>query len=76
MTGIRLSKLPDRTPVRLAVTISPELSHRLARYQAFYRTAYEREESVGDLAAAIIGAFLESDKAFARWCRDAGDRNA
>lgn len=74
MTGIKLSKLPDRTPVRLAVSISPELSHGLARYQAFYRTTYGREESVGDLSAAIIEAFLESDKAFARWCRDAADR--
>jgi len=58
------------------MTMGPELSYRLAHYQAFYRTAYQQEESVNDLAVAIIEAFLDGDKAFARWCRDAVDKKA
>lgn len=69
MTQIRLPRLPDRTPVRIAVSLSPELSIALNRYAVFYRTTYGNEEAVADLLPAIVGAFLESDKAFVRWCR-------
>lgn len=71
MTGIKLPKLPERTPVRLTVGISPDLNRALVRYADFYRTAYGQEETVGELVPAIVEAFLESDKVFARWCRDA-----
>lgn len=74
MAGIKLGKLPDRTPVKLTVSICPDLSRALARYAEFYRVAYRREETVAELVPAIVSAFLESDKAFVRWCRDAIDR--
>ena len=74
MTGIKLSKLPDRPPVKLTVNIEPELSRTLARYADFYRVAYDQTAAIADLIPAIVDAFLEGDRAFARWCRDANDR--
>ncbi|UIJ44741.1 DUF2274 domain-containing protein [Sphingomonas cannabina] len=76
MSGIRLAKLPDRTPIKLTISINPELSRALARYAQFYQTAYRQEVAVAELVPAIAQAFLESDKAFIRWCREAIDRNA
>ena len=66
MTGIRLAKLPDRTPVKLAISVMPELHQRLLEYAEAYREAYGVEEQIADLVPAMLAAFLESDRSFVR----------
>jgi len=66
MIELKLPRLPDRVPVKLSIAISPELNQALAEYAELYRQAYGREEPVADLVPAILAAFLESDRAFAR----------
>jgi hypothetical protein len=66
MTSIRLQRLPDRTPVKMTIAVSPELNRALAEYAAAYETNYGQAESVVDLIPAMLAAFLESDRAFAR----------
>lgn len=66
MTAIRLAKLPDRTPVKLTISIMPELHQRLVEYAQAYREAYGVEEPVADLVPAMLAAFLESDRSFTR----------
>ncbi len=36
MVDLRLGKLPDRTPVKLAITITPDLQAALQAYAAIY----------------------------------------
>ncbi len=71
MAAIRLAKLPDRTAIKLTISVLPELQQQLADYAAFYLAAYGAEEPVGELIPHMLVAFLDSDKAFARWRRDA-----
>jgi hypothetical protein len=66
MTDIKLGRLPDRTPVKLAVLVLPDLHEALVDYAKLYREAYGREEAVADLIPAMLAAFLESDRGFAR----------
>lgn len=66
MVDLKLGKLPDRTPVKLALSLAPELYARLVEYAAAYAEAYGREEPVTELAPAMLAAFLESDRGFAR----------
>lgn len=66
MPELKLAKLPDRTPVKLALTITPELHQMLQRYAALYADAYGREETIADLVPAMLLAFLEGDRAFQR----------
>ena len=66
MGDLKLGRLPDRTPIKLNVTILPELHKRLVDYAALYAQAYGREEPVAELIPAMLAAFLESDRAFAR----------
>ena len=40
MAELRLPKLPDRTPVKLSITVSPELHRSLGDYAAAYEQAY------------------------------------
>ncbi|MEE4454331.1 DUF2274 domain-containing protein [Novosphingobium resinovorum] len=66
MLDLKLGKLPDRTPVKLAITITPDLQNALQAYAAFYAARYEVEEPVVELVPAMLAAFLESDRNFMR----------
>jgi hypothetical protein len=66
MTELKLGKLPDRTPVKITITVSPDLNQALRDYAAIYRTTYGEAEAVADLIPFMLGAFLESDRGFAR----------
>ena len=70
MTELKLAKLPDRTPVKLAITITPDLQNALRDYAAIYAQVYGTEEPVAELIPAMLAAFLESDRNFVR-ARDA-----
>ena len=66
MPDLKLAKLPDRTPIKMAIMITPDLHQALREYAALYASAYGREEPVADLVPAMLAAFLESDRTFSR----------
>ena len=66
MPDLKLGKLPDRTPVKLAITLPPELHQSLQDYALLYASTYGREESLTELVPAILAAFLNSDRKFSR----------
>ncbi len=66
MADLKLGKLPDRTPVKLAITITPDLQAELLAYAAIYAETYGVEEPIADLIPAMLSAFLDSDRSFAR----------
>jgi hypothetical protein len=66
MADLKLSKLPDRTPVKLSITITPDLQAALQQYAMAYFAAYGVEEPVAELVPAMLAAFLESDRGFMR----------
>ncbi len=66
MPELKLGQLPDRTPVKLNISVMPDLAIDLAAYAALYREAYGREEALADLIPAMLSAFLNGDRAFAR----------
>jgi hypothetical protein len=63
---LKLARLPDRNPVKLAISVPPDLHQALADYAALYAQAYGQEESVADLIPFMLRSFLDSDRAFAR----------
>jgi hypothetical protein len=73
MPELKLGRLPDRTPVKLSITITPDLHAALQSYATIYAEAYGVEEPVADLLPAMIASFLESDRSFVRE-RDARQR--
>jgi hypothetical protein len=66
MAQLKLAKLPDRTPVKVTISISPELRQALGAYADMYREAYGETEKLQELIPAMLASFLESDRAFAR----------
>ncbi|WP_018316674.1 DUF2274 domain-containing protein [Bradyrhizobium sp. WSM2793] len=61
---MKLSKLPDRTPVKLITTLTPALAARLRDYADYYAETYGAREEVVDLVPFMLEAFLDGDVAF------------
>ncbi len=66
MADLKLPRLPDRTPVKLTVTMLPELHQRLGDYAAAYANVYGVQEPIAELIPAMLNAFLDSDREFAK----------
>jgi hypothetical protein len=66
MAQLKLGKLPDRTPVKLTISVPPDLNKALGEYAELYRQAYGEAEPVHELIPAMLASFLESDRGFAR----------
>jgi len=43
---LKLPQLPDRTPIKVTISISPDLHDALREYALAYMDAYGREEPV------------------------------
>jgi hypothetical protein len=68
MPDLKLARLPDRTPVKITITVSPTLKANLDGYAEAYRQAYgEKEiEPVSELIPYILQSFLDSDRGFTK----------
>ncbi|MGB3627176.1 MAG: DUF2274 domain-containing protein [Henriciella sp.] len=68
--SLRLDKLPDRTPVRMSLSLDPELAEALKDYAEVYRQIYGEAEKPEVLIPAMLELFLNSDTAFKRARKD------
>ncbi|TCM15065.1 hypothetical protein EDF56_111114 [Novosphingobium sp. PhB165] len=66
MTSVRLPKLPDRTPLKVAIHLMPDLSRRLEDYVAAYEATYGQKVTVAELIPAMLDGYINNDRAFAR----------
>lgn len=73
---MKLSKLPDRTPVKISTTLTPTLAARLRDYADFYAETYGTREEVTDLVPFMLEAFLDGDADFRRASRAGGVKDA
>ena len=63
---IKLGKLPDRTPMKLSIAVSPDLHEALVEYAAIYAETYGVSEPVSELIPAMLRGFLDADRDFMR----------
>lgn len=63
---LKLGKLPDRVPVKITISVAPELSQALADYATLYAETYGEQETIAELVPAMLANFLDSDRTFAR----------
>lgn len=66
MTDLKLARLPDRTPVKLTISVTPDLHRALADYAAVYQQTYGEEQAIADLVPHMLAAFLAGDRGFAK----------
>ncbi len=70
MVELKLARLPERTPVSIIFKATAELDLKLRQYAGLYRMAYGQDAIVAELVPFILEAFLNSDRAFVKACRD------
>ncbi|TPG21024.1 DUF2274 domain-containing protein [Sphingomonas koreensis] len=66
MPEIKLAKLPDRTPVKVSITIAPDLYAALSDYTTIYNQSYGQSEPLAELIPHMLAGFLASDRGFAK----------
>jgi hypothetical protein len=66
MAELKPAQLPDRTPIKISISVMRDLNQALADYAALYAQTYGREEPISELIPSMLAAFLESDRTFAR----------
>lgn len=66
MADLKLPKLPDRTPVKLAVTVTPDLHRTLNDYASIYNEHYGQSAPLTELVPHMLASFLASDRGFAK----------
>lgn len=66
MPDIKLARLPDRTPVKIGLNLSPDLNAALHAYALIYERTYGDKQAVADLIPHMLAAFLAGDRAFAK----------
>lgn len=74
MVDLKLPKLPDRAPVKMTISVLPDLKRALDDYAAAYEAVYGQAESVADLIPYMLQSFLAGDRGFAK-ARDALEQN-
>lgn len=72
MPALKLPKLPDRTPIKITISISSHLHRALGDYAALYEESYGQPEPLQELIPAMLEGFLELDRAFAQRRRGPG----
>lgn len=70
---LKLAKLPDRTPVKVTISVMPDLNRALVAYAALYRDTYGDKADVVDLIPFMLDAFLASDRMFAKARKTTGE---
>lgn len=67
---LKLKPLPDRVPVKLTITLSPDLKKALDDYARLYARTYGAEEPVAELVPFMLEGFLQGDHAFKKARKD------
>ena len=67
---LKLPKLPDRIPVKLTITLQPDLKKALDDYAAMYSRTYGADEPVAELVPFMLESFLKADVGFKKGRKD------
>ena len=70
MDQLKLPRIPDRTPVKISISLIPDLHQALADYATAYAKTYGKDEPLAELIPAMLTAFLEGDRGFQRVRRE------
>ena len=66
MARLKLGRIPDRTPIKLAITVTPDLKDQLDAYAEAYGAVYGQQEKVEELIPFMLQSFIDSDRGFVR----------
>ena len=63
---LRIAKLPNLTPVKLTVSLEPEIHRMLEDYARIYSNSYGETVKPAELVPSMVSGFLATDSGFKR----------
>jgi len=63
---LRIAKLPNLTPIKMTVSLEPELHKTLEDYAQIYSDSYGETVKPAELVPSMIAGFLATDNGFKR----------
>lgn len=63
---LKIGPLPDRTPIKLSLSVDPDLQSDLSDYAAVHARAYGKDVSVAEIIPSMLRALIDSDAGFKR----------
>ncbi|MEL7452036.1 MAG: DUF2274 domain-containing protein [Pseudomonadota bacterium] len=63
---LKIGPIANTTPVKLPISVSPDLQRDLGDYALIYQRTYGSEVKIADLIPLMLEAFLAGDIAFKR----------
>jgi hypothetical protein len=67
---LKLAQLPNRIPVKLTITVQPDLKKALDDYASMYSRTYGSDEPVAELVPFMLESFLKADAGFKKGRKD------
>lgn len=67
---LRIGKLPDLTPVKLTITLDPDIHGCLEDYATIYAESYGEKVKPAELVPSMISGFLATDAGFKKARKD------
>jgi len=61
---LKIGKLPDRKPVKLNISILPDLYEQIQDYARVYEAEFGQGETAQNLIPAMLESFIQSDHQF------------
>ena len=68
--NLKIGKLPDMTPTKLSINVTPDLKSDLDIYAQLYQQAYGDKQNVANLIPLMLEGFLASDSGFKKAKRE------
>jgi hypothetical protein len=66
MPDLKLRKLPNRTPVKMTISVMPDFEEALRDYAALHSAQHGVDSTPADIASAMVEQFILNDREFAK----------
>lgn len=64
MSSLKICKLPDTTPVKLTIALTPPLQAELQDYARVYEQTYGQAAKPAELVPSMLASFMAGDSNF------------
>lgn len=66
MPDLKLGKLPNRTPIKMTISVMPDFEEALRDYASIHSAQHGVESTPADIASGMVEQFIIADREFAK----------
>jgi hypothetical protein len=66
MPDLKLGKLPNRTPVKMTISVMPDCEEALRDYATIHSAQHGIDSTPADIASAMVEQFIVNDREFVK----------